>query len=277
MNRERAELISIGSFAAASLLSQKALRLYAQFGILAPRYVDPDSGYRYYHPDQLRAARLILLMRQVEMPLALVRQALTAPPDAAEQLVRRHLAELERRTERARKTVPELIVLLSDKEDPMPFEISVREVGAQPIVSISRKLKVAGLDDFIQSGTAALYQVLERHNVAPVGSPFGIYHGPVNQEDDGPVEVCVPVTQAVELGGEMQSRELPAGRLACVTLRGSECHFPKVLEGYDAVYEWVERNGYRIDGPPREVWVSAPGVEGVPDEALEIAWAFVEK
>jgi hypothetical protein len=35
------------SFAAASLLSQKALRLYAQLGILAPRYVDPDSGYRY--------------------------------------------------------------------------------------------------------------------------------------------------------------------------------------------------------------------------------------
>lgn len=73
MNRERADLIPIGGFAAASLLSQKALRLYAQLGILAPRYVDPDSGYRYYHPEQLRAARLILLMRQVEMPLALVR------------------------------------------------------------------------------------------------------------------------------------------------------------------------------------------------------------
>jgi hypothetical protein len=58
--------------------------------------------------------------------------------------VRRHLAELERRTERARTTVPELLALLRDEEDPMPYEITVREVGAQPIVSITRKLKVAG-------------------------------------------------------------------------------------------------------------------------------------
>lgn len=277
MNRERADLIPIGSFAAASLLSQKALRLYAQLGILAPRYVDPDSGYRYYHPEQLRAARLILLMRQVEMPLALVRQALAVSSDEAERLVRRHLAELERRAKQARRTVPELIALLRDEEDPMPYEISVREVGAQPIVSISRKVKVAGLGDFIQEGTAALSQAIERRGVAPAGPPFGLYHGPVNQEDDGPVEVCVPVTQRVELSGEMQARELPGGRLACATLRGPECHFPKVLEGYDAVYEWVERNGYRTDGPPREIWISAPGVEGVPDEEMEIAWAFVEK
>lgn len=86
--------------------------------------------------------------------------------------------------------------------------------------------------------------------------PFGLYHSPV--------EVCVPVAQRVELGSEMQARELSADRLACVTLRGSECHFPKVLEGYDAVYEWVKRNGYRTDGPLLEVWISASGVEGLP-------------
>jgi DNA-binding transcriptional MerR regulator len=277
MNRERTDLIPIGSFAAAALLSQKALRLYAQLGILAPRYIDPDSGYRYYHRDQLREARLILLMRQIEMPLALVRQALAASPDAAEQLVRRHLAELERRTARAHVTVPELLALLRDEENPMPYEISVREVGAQPIVSISRKLTVAGLGDFIQEGTAVLNAALERRGLTPVGRPFGLYHGPVNQEDDGPVEVCVPVAQQVALGGEIQSRELPGGRVASVTLRGPECHFPKVLEGYDAVYEWVQRNGYRTEGPPREVWISAPGVENVPDEEMEVAWLFVEK
>lgn len=277
MNRERAELIPIGSFAAAALLSQKALRLYAQLDILPPRYVDPDSGYRYYHPDQLRAARIILLMRQIEMPLALVRQALAGTPEAAEQLVRRHLDALERRAELARRTVPELLALLRDEEDPMPYEISVREVGPQPVVSISQRVKVAALGDFIKEGTATLYELLERSGAAPVGPPFGLYHGPVNQEDDGPVEVCVPVAERLEPGGEARAGELPAARLACVTLRGPECHFPKVLEGYDAVHEWIERNGYRAEGSPREIWISAPGVEGEPDEEMEIAWAFVEK
>lgn len=276
MSRERADLIPIGGFAAATLLSQKALRLYAQLGILTPHFVDPDSGYRYYHRDQLRTARLILLMRQMDMPLALVRRTLAATPDAAAALVRGHLAELEQRAELVRRTVPELIAMLRDEEDPMPYDVQVREVGPQPIVSITRRLKVAQLGNFIQEGTAALYSALAGHGVAPAGKPFGLYHGPVNQEDDGPIEVCVPVAQRLELGGETASRELPASRLACVTLLGHECDFPKVLEGYDAVHAWVERNGYRTEGPPREIWVSAPGVEGIPDEEMEIAWAFVE-
>ena len=37
----------IGEFAAASRLSQKALRLYGEKGLLPPARVDPDSGYRY--------------------------------------------------------------------------------------------------------------------------------------------------------------------------------------------------------------------------------------
>ena len=39
MNQERHDLLTIGSFAAATRLSLKALRLYSQLGILAPRFV----------------------------------------------------------------------------------------------------------------------------------------------------------------------------------------------------------------------------------------------
>ncbi len=38
-------LMPIGQFAEASRLSQKALRLYGENGLLAPAWVDPDSGY----------------------------------------------------------------------------------------------------------------------------------------------------------------------------------------------------------------------------------------
>ena len=45
-------LVSIGELASASRLSQKALRLYGENALLAPAWVDPDSGYRYYRLDQ---------------------------------------------------------------------------------------------------------------------------------------------------------------------------------------------------------------------------------
>src|SRR2546423_9160747 len=52
-------LLSIGEFASASRLSQKALRLYGENRLLPPAWVDPESGYRYYRLEQLRSATLI--------------------------------------------------------------------------------------------------------------------------------------------------------------------------------------------------------------------------
>ena len=72
-------LLSIGEFASASRLSQKALRLYGENGLLAPAWVDPESGYRYYGLEQLRSATLIAFLRRSGMPLAEIRSFLREP------------------------------------------------------------------------------------------------------------------------------------------------------------------------------------------------------
>lgn len=58
-------LLTIGEFAEAARLSPKALRLYAEQGLLAPTRIG-DSGYRYYRVEQLAEARLISLLRAAE-------------------------------------------------------------------------------------------------------------------------------------------------------------------------------------------------------------------
>src|SRR5512138_1612555 len=78
MNDTRDNLLAIGAFADAAQLSLRALRLYAELGILTPSHVDPVSGYRYYHAMQLQRARLIRLLRRIEMPLATIRRVLAA-------------------------------------------------------------------------------------------------------------------------------------------------------------------------------------------------------
>jgi DNA-binding transcriptional MerR regulator len=44
-------LLSIGRFAFASGLTVKALRHYAEIGLLRPAHVAGSSGYRYYDPS----------------------------------------------------------------------------------------------------------------------------------------------------------------------------------------------------------------------------------
>lgn len=50
------------------MLSIKALRLYDRLGLLQPAAVNQYNGYRRYHEDQLFAARLIAMLRRLDMP-----------------------------------------------------------------------------------------------------------------------------------------------------------------------------------------------------------------
>lgn len=76
-------LLSIGELAAASGLSPKALRLYDESGLLAPRRVDPFTGYRSYGADQVARARLIASLRGLGMGLARIGVLCDLDGDAA--------------------------------------------------------------------------------------------------------------------------------------------------------------------------------------------------
>ncbi len=154
----------------------------------------------------------------------------------------------------------------------MGLEVNVRTVERQPIVSITRHVKVDQLDTHIRGSLDTLYALVERQGSKPTGAPFGIYHGPVNNEDDGPMEVCVPVSQTLPADGDARASELPGGKVAYVLLEGEQCNFPAILQGYDAVYDWIRANGYEPDGPPREIWLMRPGEP----ERMEVAWPLRE-
>jgi PPM family protein phosphatase len=70
------DLLSIGAFARRSRLSLKALRLYDELGLLPPAHVDAETGYRYYAAAQVDRARLIGLLRRLDMPLARIGRVL---------------------------------------------------------------------------------------------------------------------------------------------------------------------------------------------------------
>jgi DNA-binding transcriptional MerR regulator len=96
-----ADLHSIGRFSRLSGLSVHALRHYDELGLLRPADVDPETGYRRYAPEQLAAARTIVRLRGLELPLHLVAAYLAAPdPKAASQVLTRHRSGVEARSSR---------------------------------------------------------------------------------------------------------------------------------------------------------------------------------
>jgi DNA polymerase-3 subunit beta len=77
-------LLTIGAFARAVGLSASALRHYDECGLLPPAEVDDATGYRYYTPDLADRARLIVAMRDVGVPIDVMRRVLDGPAEEAD-------------------------------------------------------------------------------------------------------------------------------------------------------------------------------------------------
>ena len=114
---------SIGEMARASGLTVSALRFYDGAGVLVPAWVDPDSGYRWYGPEQRQEARLLARLRRVGMPLADLRLILAGWSGRDTALVGKlldaHLLRLEDGLEDARRELSTVRELLALREHPM--------------------------------------------------------------------------------------------------------------------------------------------------------------
>lgn len=229
----------IGEFATASRLSHKALRLYGEKGLLAPAWVDPESGYRYYRPEQLHAATLIALLRKAGISLVEIRAFLREPTvawlDEYEQRTVAQFAERRRVLRYAKRVL---------REEPM-YDVVTKRVEEQPYVSRADRVHVDDLGQFICDA----FEQLEYEEAA--SPPFVLYHGPVNHEEDGPVEACVP-----KAGGD---KRLPAGEVAFTQISGAQCDFPEILGAYDSVYRWAKEHEREPAGPPREIYFNKIG------------------
>ncbi|MEU5141387.1 MerR family transcriptional regulator [Streptomyces sp. NPDC021139] len=114
---------SIGEMARDSGLGVSALRFYDRAGVLVPAWVDPGSGYRWYAPEQVDEARLLVRLRRAGMPLADIRLVMAGWSGADTSLVRRlleaHLRRLELGLAEARSEFSALRALLDHRENPM--------------------------------------------------------------------------------------------------------------------------------------------------------------
>jgi DNA-binding transcriptional MerR regulator/effector-binding domain-containing protein len=89
-------LMPIGIFSRITGLSHRALRLYADRGLLPPAHVDPETGYRYYDVHSIRAAEMIRLLRRLDVPLGEMRQFIdAAAADRVDETISQQRARLE--------------------------------------------------------------------------------------------------------------------------------------------------------------------------------------
>lgn len=250
--------LSLGRFAKTGQLSRKALRLYDELGILVPVYVDPDTGYRYYSPDQLERARFIRMLRSMEMPLADLRRVLAATTaEDAIRLVNECAREFETRVAGVRRATAKVLAYLNKEQETMPMEISVKSFPGQRVATIKKHIRVEPFQKYIPEALKQIDTYIIASGAQISGDPFCFYYGPVNESDDGPVEIGLPFEGDLEPSGEIRVSDIPAHRAALGTMPPDQSHYPEIIEGWDAIVAWVQENKFTLSDEPvccYEVW-----------------------
>ncbi len=264
--------LSIGEFARRSRLSVKALRLYDRRGLLVPAVIDETNGYRRYREPQLAKARLIAMLRRLDMPLAQVAAVIAAPEPEGGELVATYWAAVERRIAGQRELAKHLQIRLTGAEGSYDmFDVQQRDVAEQLLLTEQRHVRVPDLPTWMGAAFGRLHASADRFG-GVAGPALAIFHGEVNEDSDGPVEVCVPIDLARETGKEVAARIEPAHREAFVRIKKAMVEYPQILTAYDAVERWVSANDIAITGAPREVYFTDFMAAGPNDEVCDIAF-----
>ncbi|MFD8724580.1 MerR family transcriptional regulator [Streptomyces sp. NPDC059629] len=278
------ELLTIGAFAARSRLSAKALRLYDRLGLLAPAHVDEATGYRYYRAGQTERARLVALLRQLDMPLARIAEVVEAEDgNRAAALLAGFWADVEARVAGQRTLAAYLRGRLSGGSSEMyeTFAVETVEVPAQVVITETRHTLADELPAWIGASLGRL-EAAARECGGVTGAPFVVYHAEVSMESDGPAEACVPVADEAaarawaERHGrawETKVRIEPACTLAYSRIRKAQVAHPQILAAFEAVEHWIaERDGLEYDGPCREVYFADWDAAGPQDPVCDVAF-----
>jgi DNA-binding transcriptional MerR regulator len=223
--------ISIGEFARRSRLSLKALRLYDERGVLVPARVDRASGYRYYDTAQLDDARLVVMLRQLQLPLAAVKELLACDPADAAARIAGHWRDAEAAHDARRDLADYLVSRLSGKR-PVMYEVGTREMSERSLLCLKRNVDEQGQWAFGKEFIAILRERPLPKIEGREGAAFCIYWGLVSGDSDGPVEWCIPVPQA--------EAHVLAEHYPELTLRTEPAHlemFVALPAGYGAV-QW---------------------------------------
>ena len=268
-------MLKIGEFSRIGQVSVKTLRYYDSLGLLTPQMIDPVTGYRYYSFDLLPRLNRILALKELGLSLEQIAQLLNDDL-TAEQLrgmLRLKQVEIQQQMveEKDKQARVEARLKMIEQENKMPnYDIVIKKIN--PISSatvrdtIPRHPEQGHLWDELES-------FLAHHQIKPEGPCFTIYY---SDEPNIDTEVCEPVNTSIPEDPRVNERQLPGVEMMATVIHNGP--FISISEAYTAIIKWIDANGYKINGPEREIYLrpASNGSQTDPQTVTEIQFP-VEK
>lgn len=248
-------MFKIGEFSRLAQVPIKTLRYYDEVGLLKPAQVDRFTDYRYYSADQLARLNRILAFKDLGFSLDEIARLLdeNVSPEQLRGMLRIKRAEIRERVEeeQARLARVEARLRIIEQESQMSdYDIIIKKVPAQRVVSIRAIVPAYDQQDPLWQ---ELYGYIVPQGIKFTTPSFTLYHDENYRETEPDIEICQPFEGNLQKNARVTIREIPAvAQMACVVHHGS---FDTLSAAYQALTTWIDKNGFRVIGPGRDVYL----------------------
>lgn len=262
---DRKPLFSIGEVSKLFHISVSSLRHYENIGLLAPEYISPDSGYRYYGTEQFEVLNTIRYLRALDMPLSEIEDFLKNRDVGRieEKLLQQKRAVLKKQRELqriAQKIDHRLNWLLDAQNAPLDV-VSLAKLPACRIVWVEDPLRIDGSLD-MEAPIRRLDQSDAEAVVflGKVGLGISVEHlqKAETAQYDG---IFLILDQEDIYTGE--TLELPETLCARLRFRGSHA---EARAQYRKLLNFIEKRQMRITGFSREITLIDYGITNDPEK-----------
>ena len=243
-------MLRIGEFSKLSRVTVKALRWYAEVGLLVPSHIDEETSYRYYSVDQLPRLNRILALKALGFSLEQIASILDSTgPDEFLRIMRGRRDELEEQISADRDRLAQVELRLRQiQEEGQVSEYEVVLKSIEPTLAATVRDTLQSYSD-VGRLYGEIYPHIGRQGVMG-GQCAAIWHDPEYRESDIDGEAVVFLNRKVKESDRVKVRDLEGvNTAACLVHKGS---YKSLDRAYSALTDWITSNGYRITGPNRE-------------------------
>ncbi|WKY43223.1 MerR family transcriptional regulator [Eubacteriaceae bacterium ES2] len=270
-------MLKIGDFSKLSRISIRMLRHYDEIGLMQPRMIDPNSGYRYYSEEQLTIAGRIQALKDMDFSLAAIIEILKKydDPDALAEFLSikyTELQEQEKETQQRIRLLETAINRLRKDETAMNYNVTIKTLNPRYVASVRNVIPA-----YDQEGMLWELMMKETGNLK-VDEPcysMAIFHDEGYKENDVDVEVQISVKGNYKNTEHVVFKNVSAITFASAVLKGSYEHLTEV---HSYVAQWVRDNGYEFEGAMFCIYHVSPAQTHNPDELVtEVCYPIKRK
>ncbi|WP_447944023.1 MerR family transcriptional regulator [Microbacterium aurum] len=258
-------MLTTGQIAVGTALSEKAIRMYADRGLL--RSHRDGANHRVFLEDQIDRARRIALLRMLDFSLADVGAVLDAPdPAAAFDLVwetrRGDVARRDRASEYVRRALTAAPVL------PEGLKVRPRSVLGRSVLRITGEAALPAMASVLAELSGRLFSALTNADAPLAGPIYAEFCSRATEKFAGQIRLCAPFGGAIHPPADMDITFDPAHDELSVGLDQASADDQRLVV---AVHDYLSAQYEQLRaGPDREIYHPEFGT-GANGHVMEIA------